>query len=452
MKKLLFFLPLILYAQVIDTAIYFLDEPFELLYISDGNELYINFRRNNYFLVLDCSTYTIKTTISRPCGYEGSAYGIWNERRNKIYYSFNPQPDSIAVIDNRTDSIIKLINYEGRFPLCYNSKDDKLYATNGTSVAVIDCATDSIIKIITQPHFLSGFVLWDSIGNKVYCGGGWASDKVTVINCANDSVIAVISTGVSTPSAAVYNYRLRKVYVAGSWGLRGAVIDGIGDTLIKNLNVDYRDYTEIPLLWNSLEDKVYWPGYDWLYVIDCQSDSIIKNLRILSWCMRLGSWSNRLYAPADSIINNQRVNVLKVLDCHNDSIISLMIFGKAAIAMTCDHQNHRIFISTQGDSALYVIRDEIPGIEERQTLDAKRYTPEIYPNPAKSVVRVRGPLIVKEVGEIKIFDASGKLVKEERITSAQEYKQEMKISLKGIEPGIYFLRLGKETKKFLVVK
>jgi hypothetical protein len=28
----------------------------------------------------------------------------------------------------------------------------------------------------------------------------------------------------------------------------------------------------------------------------------------------------------------------------------------------------------------------------------------------------------------------------------------VKISLKGINPGIYFLRLGKETKKFLVVK
>jgi hypothetical protein len=64
MKKLLFFLPLILYAQVIDTVIRFSDEPFELLYISDGNELYVNFRRNNYFSILDCSTYIIKKTIT----------------------------------------------------------------------------------------------------------------------------------------------------------------------------------------------------------------------------------------------------------------------------------------------------------------------------------------------------------------------------------------------------
>jgi ribosomal protein S27E len=90
--------------------------------------------------------------------------------------------------------------------------------------------------------------------------------------------------------------------------------------------------------------------------------------------MRLGSWSNCLYAPDDTIINNQLFNVFKVLDCHNDSIISQLIFGKAAIAMTCDPQGHRIFISTQGDSALYVIRDELQGIEERTMRNAKHFT------------------------------------------------------------------------------
>ena len=95
-----------------------------------------------------------------------------------------------------------------------------------------------------------------------------------------------------------------------------------------------------------------------------------------------------------------------------------------------------------------MIRDEIPGIEEYTTFDAKRLKPEIYPNPAKGVLRVRGPISEKT---IKIFDVSGKLVKEE-VASAQEHKQEIRISLKGINPGIYFLRLGKETKKFLVVK
>jgi hypothetical protein len=77
---------------------------------------------------------------------------------------------------------------------------------------------------------------------------------------------------------------------------------------------------------------------------------------------------------------------------------------------------------------------------------------EVYPNPAKSVMRVRYPWSAEEQTDIKIFDVSGTLVKEEKVTSAQSHKQEIKISLKGINPGIYFLRLGKDTKKFIVAK
>jgi len=104
-----------------------------------------------------------------------------------------------------------------------------------------------------------------------------------------------------------------------------------------------------------------------------------------------------------------------------------------------------------------VIRDEIPGIEERSMLDAERLTPEIYPNPARSYLAIRWtPTRFGQTGdrtELKIFDVSGKLIRVvNNVTSTQENKEEVRVSLKGISPGIYFLRLGKETKKFLVVK
>jgi hypothetical protein len=39
-----------------------------------------------------------------------------------------------------------------------------------------------------------------------------------------------------------------------------------------------------------------------------------------------------------------------------------------------------------------------------------------------------------------------------KVTSAKECKEEVRISLKRVNPGIYFLQVGKETKKFLVLK
>ncbi len=86
------------------------------------------------------------------------------------------------------------------------------------------------------------------------------------------------------------------------------------------------------------------------------------------------------------------------------------------------------------------------GVTETRQLFSTYYIPiEIYPNPAKSAIRVHGPFSEKN---IKIFDVSGKLIK---VTNAKEHKQEIRISLKGINPGIYFLRVDEKTTKFLVV-
>jgi YVTN family beta-propeller protein len=409
MKKLLLLLPIVLYAQVIDTVIPLFDEPREqLFYIPEGNKLYINLDETRRFFVLDCSTNIIRKIIQLPLGYPSAAYAVWNWRRNKIYYSFSPALESIVVIDNQRDSIIKWINWYAS-PPCYNSKDDKVYTNNGDSLAVIDCETDSIINIIGQPYYLAHFSVWDSIGNKVYCGSSW-TDKVTVINCANDSVVAVISSGVSTPYGAVYNPQRRKLYVGGYWGLTGAVIDAVGDTLIKNFYpMPYAD--DIPLIYNSLEDKVYWPG-EFLCVIDCLSDSIIKRVDTgVLWHMCLAGWSNRLYITSGVHDSTGYFDILSVLDCRNDSVVSQLRLGDLTIMdMTCNPNNHRIYVLDKSDSSLYVIRDEIPGVEEHQTLNASRSTLEVYPNPARSVIRVRVPLsIVGGVSQprLRIFDVSG---------------------------------------------
>jgi DNA-binding beta-propeller fold protein YncE len=477
MKKLLFLLiPLItLYAQVIDTVIPLFDEPRDhLLYIPQGNKLYIYFDNTCRFLVLDCSTYTVRKIIQIPIGYPSSVNGVWNRRRDKIYIAFSIVPESIAVIDNRTDSIIKWINFHSPGLPCYNSKDDKVYVFGGNAVAVIDCATDSIIKTITQPYALSGFVLWDSIGNKVYCGSGLFHDEVTVINCVNDSIIAVINTNVVYPDKAALNSQRRKLYVGSDIGNIGAVIDVIADTLIKNFQPVFCDIKQ-SLIWNSLEDKIYWPHWpndiDTIHVINCQNDSIIKNVELSGAIdfMCLATWSNRLFVSTDA----GDFNILNVLDCRNDSVISQCRFGKNAEAMTCNPIDQRIYIIDQWDSALYVFRDEIAEIEEIASPNRVAMTNrfEIYPNPARSVIRVRVPFVGatsqsrpsglgnpsynKEEMNLKIFDVSGKLIKEIPAFPSvirNDDRDEMKISLKGINPGIYFLQVGKEIKKFLVVR
>jgi len=455
MKEIfLFFLPFFLYSQVLDTVIRFFDEPSGLFYIPQDNELYINFCWNNYHLVLDCATYQIKKAIRRECHYYGDAYGVWNWRRDKIYFSFSPYPETIAVIDNRTDTIIKWIGgmefYGAPLSLAYNSKEDKVYAVGYGSLAVIDCETDSVIKFIPpSPYLLSRFVLWDSIGNKVYCGSAW-SDAVTVINCENDSVIKVIRTGASTPCQATYAYKQRKIYIVGEWGPREAVICAKGDTLIKNLNKFF--YDEFPPIYNPLEDKLYALIGDSLYVIDCVTDSIIKVIvpgDDINEVMCFLPWSNRLYFTTTNYKEGNSFNTLYVLDCRNDSIISSLRFGEGVFWMATNPLTGQVYISDFCESTLYVFRDEIIGIEEnteRKFFQKSR----LYSYQDKIIIYYS--IIIPSLVEISIYDLYGRRIK--KLYSGDVKKGEYKIiwdktdySGRKVSSGIYFIILNKENSK-----
>ncbi|MEO0099348.1 MAG: T9SS type A sorting domain-containing protein, partial [candidate division WOR-3 bacterium] len=84
-------------------------------------------------------------------------------------------------------------------------------------------------------------------------------------------------------------------------------------------------------------------------------------------------------------------------------------------------------------------QDRYPPLSGRSPL-------KIYPNPASSVLCVHCPFSVKG---IEIYDVSGKLISVYRSPFSLKEK-EVKISLKGIKDGVYFIKIGKEAKKLIV--
>ncbi|MEO0114548.1 MAG: T9SS type A sorting domain-containing protein [candidate division WOR-3 bacterium] len=73
---------------------------------------------------------------------------------------------------------------------------------------------------------------------------------------------------------------------------------------------------------------------------------------------------------------------------------------------------------------------------------------QIYPNPARSVLALRIPQSTDRQA-ISIFDVSGEVIKE---AVSLRNDREIKIALKGINPGVYFLRVGRKITKFIVVR
>jgi YVTN family beta-propeller protein len=193
-----------------------------------------------------------------------------------------------------------------------------------------------------------------------------------------------------------------KVYCANSGSNNVTVIDGANNQVITNVWVGGNP---LALVWNSLNNKVY--------------------------CA------------------NRSSDDVTIIDGATNQVITTVSVGDYPVALVWNSIQNRTYVANNYSSSISVIRDSIiPGIEETTNPNAISLMPEIYPNPAKSMMRVRCPM---SVNSIKIFDVSGKIVKE-KVTSVQDHKQEMKISLKGINPGIYFLQLGKEVKKFIVAK
>jgi YVTN family beta-propeller protein len=228
---------------------------------------------------------------------------------------------------------------------------------------------------------------------------------VTVIDGASDSVITTIPAG-DHPWALGYNFTNNKVYCANAYSNNVSVIDGAADSVITTITVGGWPYA---LAYNSMNKKVY--------------------------C-------------ANSTSDN-----VTIIDGATDSVIKTITVGGGPSAFAWNPIQNRTYVANYWSNTVSVIRDTIIiGIEETKNPDAISLMPEIYPNPAKLFLAVRLPSSADRQ-TIKIFNVSGKLVKvEDAVTSPQSHKQELIISLKGINPGIYFLRLGKETKKFLVVK
>jgi len=82
------------------------------------------------------------------------------------------------------------------------------------------------------------------------------------------------------------------------------------------------------------------------------------------------------------------------------------------------------------------------GVEEKPELLSVDPLPlEVYPNPAKSFLTIRLPRSADR-SEIKIFDLSGKIVKEIRDCFPESGRNDnvVRVSLDGIKNGIYFVR------------
>jgi hypothetical protein len=91
---------------------------------------------------------------------------------------------------------------------------------------------------------------------------------------------------------------------------------------------------------------------------------------------------------------------------------------------------------------------DAPAIEQETNRNIDLCKLEIYPNPAQSYLNIRLPQTLTTTA-IKIYDVSGNLIIQTEISQPVTT-----ISLRGINPGVYFVRVGSATsvRKLIITK
>jgi len=444
-----FFFASVAQTQTLDTVIHFPKSVFMCFYIPEGNKLYNGCGDAVY--ILDCSTLRLRAIISLSNWMVARAYPCWAYKHNKIYLPFMryaPDTSILAVINNSNDSLITilpincLIDGEFLHSIAYSATSDKLYVVGVGSITIIDPATDTIIKTIRPSGYTPGdMAIWDSIGNKVYVGSiVWTNpDRVTVIDCQTDSVIRVIRTGIYCPVVAAYSTLSHKLYVGGEWGdRRVAVIDCEYDTVIKRFNNIYSDCDYSPV-YASQVNKVYWPSWmghtDTVFVIDCDTDSIVRTIsELLGESLRLwgcggtyAKWSNRFYLP----MRIDTISILAVFDCETDSLIGyvrLSRYNNFATDIVYNPVDRKIYVLVPGDRAIYVFRDSLQGIAEGQI------TSQVSQSSVPTFISNLLLLPESGMGENQkavLMDVSGR-----RVLKLKPGANDVRF----LSPGIYFVR------------
>ncbi|MDH5186763.1 MAG: T9SS type A sorting domain-containing protein [candidate division WOR-3 bacterium] len=323
-------------------------------------------------------------------------------------------------------------------------------------------AADSIGKVWVVFDEGEDYRIWCDVCEDTVWSGPYVVCSYPTHDQVMGSNITVDPKGIRWAGATALHYPIEQIFLChsdstGAWSdslIMGPQVHSgwLADILSDNNNniwISWVDGNEDSIYTAYLDTNLNWSPY---YLIT-QASRGSCNLAVDN--------ENKVWIVYDKE-NNFYYRVWNGFEWYpEDSIVFPPASSASNGAIFYDPIRDRIWISfkTGGNDIYTTWTNPSSGIEKHQTFEAKHFMPEIYPNPAKSIIRVRYPWSDKGrrlIQAIKIFDVSGKPIKEiEILHSAQNDKpsgSEVTVSLKGITPGIYFLRLGTTIRKFLVVK
>jgi DNA-binding beta-propeller fold protein YncE len=436
-------------AQVLDTVIRFDNTVFDMTPLPNG-KLYVYSYTYGEIFVVDCATKQVTGTIALGASISKFCYAYnW---RSGMLYCTSAESGYVAVIDTDVDSVVYALPtcIRGTGGMAYNSLQNRLYVVS-RKFFTVDCATNTVIDSLG--YYGYNFAMWDSVGNKVYTGGGFQSFQIRVIDCESNTVKAILDCGMPTTDYAAYSSEFRRLYVSSEVCTTGVIVDCKADTVIR----DGFGATVVPMVCNDAEGKVYWQAMmdqlpDNLAILDMTGDSVLRRLPLLSTDgIDFAPWSNRVYY-GQGYTDRQRIHhaVVSALDCRTDSIIGVVEIPASCLSLICVNPfDHKIYVTSIIDSAMYVFRDEPAGGVEAPVAISPAVSFSVSPNPAEDHVSICASVPEFEHAVLTVYDAVGRHVRALEYTQAEpgavHARWDGTDGRGRVSPGVYVIKLDAGT-------
>ena len=400
--------------------------PGPLCYSTQTNHLYCLDGYLSMLFVIDGNSNRVLRAIPIPASNSDPL--LWSPASNKVYV-VNSSSGAVSILDCARDSIIATVDTSG-WPsaMCY-SDGGRVYVADydAGSIAVIDGSGDSVLTVLP----INGGVFslcYDRTDNKIYVGKGYGrGNSVRVIDADGDTVVASIPTPHSDYARVCWNQNYNKVYVSATNCDSLAVIDCEADTVLRNVQLQsglsglYSD---------SVCKKVY--GIDnsngYLRIFEAASDSLRRSLRVGYVTALL---DNGKQGPANRLYCTERDSgtVAVVAGYKTDSVLRHIGVGVGPVALAWNPLHSWVYVSNSGSSSITVIRDTFGvGLEESQ--------PQAPSHKLQASV-VRRVLFLPGAGKpqaASLLDISGRKVMDLK-RGAND--------VRALAPGVYFVRAAR---------
>ncbi|UCG42762.1 MAG: hypothetical protein JSU73_13030 [candidate division WOR-3 bacterium] len=191
-------------------------QPTSLFYSVVFDRLWCGDADARRLVTIDCRTERVLADVD--VGFAGWAWeGLCLDSLGRKLYCASMDDSTVYVVDadsGKLTSRLKLPGAPGS--MCVDSQDRKLYCAlfwEPARLAVIDARTDSLVRTIHLgdedircPYELC----YSALTNRVYCAG-W--EKTPVVDCVTDSIVRTTSLG-TLPSSVLSNPRTGRIYAS----------------------------------------------------------------------------------------------------------------------------------------------------------------------------------------------------------------------------------------------